>query len=85
MASRQFWIDRIESTKLQIVAYEDAILALTTGGVASYTLNTGQSIQTVTKNNLNSLRVGIDSLLNRLVTLEARVCGGGVTYVRPSW
>lgn len=85
MADRQFWLDRIEKTKALIIAWEDAELALSAGGVQSYTLDTGQTRQTVTKADLGTIRNTIDSLLNRLVTLEARLGNGGVVNVRPAW
>lgn len=85
MADRQFWLDQIERTKAQIIAWEDAELALSAGGVQSYTLDTGQTRQTVTKADLSSIRITIDNLLNRLVTLEARLGNGGVIIARPAW
>ena len=74
---------RIDATKLQIIAYEDAALALGSG-VQSYTLDTSQSQQTVTKLNLTSIQTKIDSLYNRCAMLEARMHGGSVT-VQPAW
>ena len=77
---------RIAKTKVVIEAYEDAILALTgAGAVESYTLDTGQSRQTVTRSNLKELNTTLDGLYNRLGTMEARQTGGGVVTVRPSW
>jgi hypothetical protein len=56
-AEDEAWLDaRIAKTKLMIIAIEDAILALSTGGVQSYSLNTGQTQQTVTKANISSMR-----------------------------
>lgn len=75
---------RIDATKLQIVAYEDAALALA-NGVQSYTLDTGQSRQVVTKLDLSDLQKTIDSLYNRCATLEARLNGSGTVTVRPAW
>ena len=75
---------RIVATKAQIVAYEDAVLALATAGVQSYKLDTGQTVQTVTKLDLAALNKTIDSLYNRCVTLEARLNGGTITGV-PAW
>lgn len=80
-----FLQDRINATKADIIATEDAVLALTTGGVASYTLDTSQSNQMVTKLNLTGLQNAISSLYNRLATLEARRNGTGVLTVRPAW
>lgn len=79
-----FLQERIDSTKLQIIAYEDAMLELA-NGAQSYTLDTGQTKQTVTKFNLTSLKNTIDSLYNRLATLEARLTGNGTIIARPCW
>jgi len=83
--TRAFTLDRITATKALIIAYEDAILAVTTGGVQSYELDTGQSRQRVTKLDINQMQKVIDSLMNRLVTLEARLTGNGTTVVRAAW
>lgn len=76
---------RIDATKLQIVVYEDAALALGTAGIQSYTLDTGQSRQTVTKLDLDMIQKTIDSLYNRCATLEARLNGSGSLIGTPSW
>lgn len=83
MRDMTFWTERISVVKSQIVAYEDAAAALI-GGVQSYTLDTGQTRQTVTRFDLGALTSMIDRLYNRLATLEARAYGGAVT-VRPAW
>ena len=80
-----FLIARIAATKAQIVAYEDAALALAEGRVQYYLLDTGQTRGTVTKFDLKNLEATIASLYNRCATLEARLNGGGVLTVRPSW
>ena len=79
-----FLQSRIDATKLQIVAYEDAVLALA-GGVQSYTIDTGQSRQTATKANLKDYQNTVDVLYNRCATLEARLNGSGVLTARPAW
>lgn len=77
------WInERIAATKAAIIAYEEAILALSSGAVQSYTLDTGQTKQTVTKQQLASLKNILDSLENRLQYLQNKLCGGGGLYVR---
>lgn len=75
--------DRITATKAQIVAYEDAALALASGA-QSYTFDDGQTRQTVTQKDLGKLQDVIDGLYNRLCTLEARL-NGGVAIVRPAF
>jgi len=81
---RDFIEARITATKAQIVAYETAADALATGGIQSYTLDTGQTRQTVTRLDLAALQKTIDSLYNRCATLEARLNGGTLT-ARPAW
>lgn len=80
------WLkQRIEVTKTQIVEYETAATDLASGVIQSYTLDTGQTNQTVTKASINTLQRVIDSLYNRLATLEARVYGTGQISVAPDW
>lgn len=79
-----FTQDRITATKAMIIAYEEAATALASG-VQSYTLDTGQSRQTVTKLDLIGIQTTIDSLYNRCATLEARLNGSGAVTVRPAW
>jgi len=85
MDTPAFLQERITATKAQIVAYEDASLALGTDGAQSYTLDTGQSRQTVTAPDLEWIQKTIASLYNRLVTLEARQTGNGTMIARPGW
>ncbi len=80
-----FLQERITKTKEQIVALEDAAAGIMSGAIVSYTLDTGQSRQTVTKANVNQINTAIDSLYNRLATLEARCNGGGTVIGRPAW
>lgn len=76
---RDFILERIENAKSQIVAWEDASIALA-GGAQSYTLDTGQGRQTVTRTDLSTINRVIDSLFNRIATLEARLTGSGSFY-----
>jgi len=83
---REFLKARIVATKAAIVAYEDALTALgSQGGVQSYTLDTGQTRQTVTRADIPGMNRMIDSLYNRCVTLETRLTGSGVITARPAW
>lgn len=75
---------RIDATKLLIVAYEDALLALSArDGIKTYKIDTGQSVQTVTAEDIGPMNKIVDSLYNRCATLEARLNGSGVVTVRP--
>lgn len=75
---------RIDATKLAIVAYEDALIALGTSNIQSYELDTGQDRQRVTRADIKDLNATVDSLYNRCATLEARLNGGTVS-VSPGW
>lgn len=79
-----FLQERIDATKAQIVAYDEAIAAIVSGNVQQYTIDTGQSRQVVTRLDLTSLQRTVDSLMNRLATYEARLNGGSVV-ARPAW
>ena len=82
---RNFALQRITATKAQIVAYEDAILAMSAAnGVEAYSLDTGQDRQSVTRADIPRMQKMLDGLYNRLATLEARVYGG-TTQARPCW
>lgn len=76
---------RITATKALIDAFEAATLALAIGGIQSYTLDTGQTRQTVTKLDLKSIQDTLDMLYNRCAMLEARLNGGNVTIARGAW
>jgi hypothetical protein len=80
-----FFRDQITATKAEILALQEASLALSTGAIQSYTLSTGQTSQTVTKHNLSTIESAIERLLNRLAVLDARVNRNARIYVRPSW
>lgn len=79
------WIEaRIVKTKTLIEGYEDGLLALATGA-QTYSLDTGQTRQTVTKANVASMRDALGVLENRLATLEQRRYGCRSVHVRPGF
>lgn len=80
-----FWQARLDKTVVLIGIYEDAIDAIGIGGAVSYTLDTGQSKQTVTKFDLVKLNETLDSLNNRYATIQARLNGCGVTINGPAF
>lgn len=83
--STDFLQERIDATKALIVAAEEAVLALMSGAIQQYTMDTGQTRQVVTKANITTLNKAIDGLYNRYYTLLARQGNGGVGIVRPLW
>lgn len=84
MSSEDDWVrERIERTKELIVKYEDALDAIS-NGAQSYSLDTGQTRQVVTKSQLGSIQLTLSRLEARLSTYQQRL-GSGVLYVRPHW
>lgn len=82
----------LEFLKAQLVLVEaaitatiTAITAVTTGGLASYSFDTGQTRQTVTKSNLGSIRMQLDNLYSLRGWLKSQICGTGSYYVRPGF
>lgn len=80
-----FTQDRLEAVKAQIIAAEEAELAIMSGEVSSYSYDSGQTRQSATKHNIASLRSHIDALYNRYYTLRARLYGSGSRTMRPDW
>lgn len=78
-----FLDDRIAAVKLRIIAIENAMLEVA-GGAISYSLDTGQSRQSVTKSTPRQLQDSLDAALNLLATLDARRNGGG-RVLRPAY
>ncbi len=84
--SNRQWIEqRIEQARRMIEVYEEAIIKVGTDGVMSYTLDTGQTRQVVTKQNLTELRNALSSWENRLQMLENKLNGGGSFVMKPAW
>jgi hypothetical protein len=84
-ASDRAWLEaRLAKTEELIVAYEDAILALSTGA-QMYSLDTGQSRQTVSKSQLSQLRDVLAMLENRRAALMNRLCGSSRVVLVPGF
>lgn len=73
--NREFIKARITATEALIEQFENALEALTVQRVQSYTIDTGQTRQNVTRLDLASLQAQLEGLYNRLATLEARLNG----------
>lgn len=76
-----FLQDRITAVKAMIVAYETAILQLSTGTIKSFTLNTGQTVETVNKKDVARLQAALESLYNTLEVMCARINGGSIIVI----
>jgi hypothetical protein len=79
------WLQaRLAKTEELIVAYEDAITALSSGTVMSYSIDTGQTRQSVTKHQLSQIENVLERLENRRAVLRAQL-GCGHVYVRSAY
>lgn len=84
-SSDAFWAARLASAQARVIAYEAAILAITSGGIKSYRLNTGQTDQLVTNHDLRWMEADLASALNSVATLEARLGCSGSTHIVPGF
>lgn len=82
---RAFLIERITKIKERIIAYEDAMLAISTGAIEEYRIDTGQTKTTVKKSNIKTIQDVIDGMLNQLCVYQTRLNGGGTITVQPAW
>lgn len=74
------WLEqRVAAKKALIIQYEAAIGALSTaGGISSYSINTGQTQQSVTRADLTQLRTALSALENDLFVLDAQLNGSSI-------
>lgn len=79
-----FWSERLAIAKQQLTALDAAITALESGA-QSYTLDTGQSRQTVTRHQIGDLYRRQERLLEQIANLEVRCGGGGAFVARPGF
>ena len=78
---RAFLTKRKEKLGLIIEAFEDAILKLSMeGGVQSYSLDTGQSKQMVTRSDVEKMKEVLDGYVNQYNNYCLRLNGGAVLY-----
>lgn len=79
------WLEeRIAAKKALILKYEAALDSLA-GGAQSYSLDTGQTRQVVSKANLTEMRNMVANLESDIATLQMRLNGCGRFVVRPGW
>lgn len=76
---------RITSIEAQIAGLETAIEAIQSGGVQSYTIDTGQTRRTVTKLEIRSAQISLNSLINQHAVLNAHLNGCGTSQTLPAW
>lgn len=71
--SSQFWNDELKNCKILLQELDKAIYALIKTGVVSYTIDTGQDRQTVTRADITNLQNRRTALLTEISTLENRL------------
>lgn len=77
-SSDKFWEDELTNARIMLVEVEKAINTFNSnGGIQSYTIDTGQDKQTVTRADIKSLYEQRKRLLSDIQTLEARLRIGG--------
>lgn len=85
--SDAYWQDELKNSRILLYKYNQAIAALTEAGVKSYSLDTGQSSQSVTRQDLAMLYKEQQTLTGRIRQLELFLGEGkpGVRNVFPGW
>jgi len=74
---REYIEERIAKIKARIEIYEDA-LSVIASGVFSYTIDTGQGRQTVTRQSVGQMESALNTLYNDLDVFYARLNGGSI-------
>lgn len=82
MSMEEYWKNQLEDSKMLLVQLDAAISALSgtlaeSGGTTSYTIDTGQDRQQVTRADLPNLIARRSALINQIADLESRVNGRG--------
>lgn len=85
--SKEVYEDTLKNTRLLLFQVDQAISAISQANVQSYTIDTGQSRQTVTRADLPSLIQQRDTLLGQIRQLELYLNEGkpNIKQVRPDW
>ena len=81
----KFLKEQIAKAETQLAAAYAAQSEGLIGGLYNYSMDTGQGKTSVTRMTETSLNKLIDSLLNRIVMLEARLRGNNVLIARPGF
>jgi len=80
-----FLEERIAANKAIILKYETAISTIL-AGAESYTLDTGQSRQTVTRSNIQEIQTSMLAAYGLLITLEGMLPANNQPLIaRPAW
>lgn len=85
LSSREYYENELINLRIILAEYDKAILSVSNH--KSYTLNTGQTTQTVTRQDLSALTNTRLSILNQIRSLEMYLNKGNkaVVKVEPLW
>lgn len=85
LSNREYYLNEYENLKIILFEYDKAIMSVSNH--KSYTLNTGQTTQTVTRHDLSALINARNSILSQMRELELFLGIGkkGVIKVEPAW
>lgn len=84
-SSEIFWADELANARYILSLVNKAICELTANPTQSYTLDTGQTKQTVTKADLVQLYQRRDALIGQIATLESRTGSHQATQIIPGF
>lgn len=82
--AEQFWLDQLTEAKTQLTALNTAIRFLYANPHKSYSLDTGQGTQQVSRPDLQSLQDQKRGLQNEIAELDAR-CNGASQQIIPGF
>ena len=81
MSLDEYWAERLEAAKAQLIELETAISGLLDGSIQSYQLDTGQTRSLVTKQQMSPMYLALQRAENRVAVLDARVNGAATRVV----
>lgn len=84
-AQRQFWLTQKTVIENRIIEFNTVFNNAMLNPTRSYTLNTGQSTQSVSRDSIKDYQAMYDSLLNQYATICARLGMGGVIHQFSGW
>lgn len=84
-SSEQFWADELQNARYILSLINKAIADLTANPTQSYTLDTGQTKQTVTKADLAQLYQRRDALIGQIAIIESRTGSHQATQIIPGF
>lgn len=89
VSGRQFWATQLENDRILLHEIDKAIFAFSSssgaGGVLSYTIDTGQDKQTVTRADLTNLTNTRNSLIREIAQLENMLNNDGGRRIVPGF